>query len=313
MPFRPYILPLLLLLPAWLAAQDEAALIAKGDSLLAADRPAKAMEQFNAAVALKPDADALAARARGWYVQGKYDKFLKDCAAALDIDSLHPQANYQRALHAFRTNDNDGAVRFCTRALVRGAKPALQQQVLILRGQAGAASGHKRQAITDLVEGIGDRTDEVPAMKLLARLYNETGDPASSLAVLEKLCVLQPKDIGNWSNKGFELNQLERYTDALDAFDKALELDKDEPVVLSNKAYALLKLGRDEEAMTTVNRSLRSDATNAYALRTRALLYLRKGEGEKACNDLSLSKAMGNVPEVDALLKQHCAGVPARR
>jgi DNA primase len=44
-----------------------------------------------------------------------------------------------------------------------------------------------------------------------------------------------------------------------------------------------------------------------------ALLYLAKGEREKACNDLSLAKILGTVPEVDQLIQEHCGGTTAPR
>lgn len=296
-----------------LHAQNATMLIAQGDSLLEAARASKAMAKYNAAVAIAPSADALAGRARGWYYQGKYDKFLTDIKGALALDSLHPQANYQRALDAARTNDNTAVIHFTTQAIGPRTHAGLRRQALILRGEAEAATGQNEQAVADLRAGIDDRLDDAPAMKLLARLLDEAGDPAASLEVLEKLCAVQPADIGNWSNRGFELTKLERYEEAVDVLDKALVIDKDEPVVLSNKAYALLKLNRDEEALTVVGRSLKADATNPYALRTRALLYLRKGERAKACDDLTLAKAMGGAPEVDELIKQHCSGMPGKR
>lgn len=298
---------------AHLHGQDARHLIAQGDSLLEAGRASKAMAKYNAAVALAPTAEALAARARGWYFQGKYDKFLLDINGSLALDSLDPQANFQRALYSLRVNDNTGAVQYATRAAGPRAKPALRRHALLLRGEAGAASGRKEQAIADLKAGMDNRLDDTSAMKLLARLLDETGDAAASLEVLEKLCDVQPADIGNWSNRGFELNKLERYDEAVKVLDQALAIDKDEPVVLSNRAYALMKLDRDAEAFSDVGRSLKADGTNPYALRTRALLYLRKGERSKACDDLTLAKAMGGAPEVDELAKQHCSGMPGKR
>ena len=96
-------------------------------------------------------------------------------------------------------------------------------------------------------------------------------------------------------------------------FDHALILDKDEPVARSNRAYCLLKLGREQEAMTDVERSLKAYPANPWALRTRALLYLNKGEREKACSDLSLAKILGDVPEVDKLVQEHCGGTTSPR
>lgn len=288
---------------------DVSRLIAQGDSLLGADKVSKAMGKYNAAVELNPTADALAARAKGWLYQGRTREFLQDVTGAMTLDSLHPQANYQRALYAFRTGDHTAAVRYATQALVRPDKPNLRQRALIVRGQAEAAAGRRKEAITDLQAGTKDRMDEPEAMKLLARLLNEDGKPEASLEILEMLCAAHPEDIGNWSNKGFELNQLERYKEAIEALEHALAIDKDEPVVLSNKAFALMHLNRDKEALATVNKSLRADALNPYALRTRAMLYLRKGERDKACNDLLLSKVMGSLPDVEEMIKQHCGGM----
>lgn len=294
-------------------AQEANVLIAEGDSLLEVNSGNKAMEKFNAALDLGASADAYAARARGWFYLGKYDQFMADERKALSMDSLHVKANYQRALYAARTEDHFNTVLFSTHVVDVATDAELRKRALVLRGEAEAGLSMTDKAIADLNEGLKGNNENFPAMKTLARLYDKIGDPAASLSVLEKLCELQPDDIGNWTNRGFELSRLERYEEATQVLDHALTIDKDEPVVLSNMAYAQLMLGRDKEAFTNVNRSLRSDATNPYALRTRALLYLRKGDRDKACNDLTLSKAMGGAPEVDGLVKQHCSGMPKKR
>ncbi len=307
-------LTLLLVLSGHSASgQPASVLIAEGDTLLAQNSASKAMDKFNAALAAGHTADAFAARARGWFYQGKYDKFLADTREALALDSTHLLANYQRALYALRSEDAAAAITFASRTLSHGPNAELRRKALIVRGEAAALAGQTANAISDLEAGLEGNLTDVQAMKTLARLQDAAGNPGASLKVLEKLCELQPMDIGNWSNRGYELNQLQRYEDALKILDRALELDKDEPVVLSNKAYALLKLDRDQEALPLINKSLRSDRVNPYALRTRAMLLLRKGERDKACNDLTLAKAMGGAPEVDELVKQHCSGMPRKR
>lgn len=293
-------------------AQEATALIAQGDSLLEAGRAAKAMEKYDEAISLAPTADAYAGRARGWYYIGKFDKFNTDIASALELDSLHAKANYQFAVYALRSGNNKETIKLASRVQRKGPKE-LWDRAMVLRGEAEAAMGLNAPAITDISEGLGERLDDLPALKTLARLYDAMGEPDKSLTVLERLCAAEPGEIGNWSNRGFELSRLERYEEAVQVLDKALEFDKDEPVVLSNKAFALMKLDRDAEALTMVDRSLRADRANPYALRTRAMLYLRKGEKSKACDDLTLSKAMGGAPEVDSLIKQHCAGMPGKR
>ncbi len=289
-------------------AQNANTLIAEGDSLLESNSANKAMEKYNAALNLGATSDAYAARARGWFTLGKYDKFMADVRSALGLDSMNVKANYQRAAYAARSEDHFNTVLFATHVINIGTDSLLTAKSFVLRGEAEAALGMSDQAIADLAKGLKGNIEDLLAMKTLARLYDKTGDPGSSLLVLEKLCALQPDDIGNWTNRGYELSRLERYAEAMQVLDQALAIDKDEPVVLSNKAYAQFKLGLDADAFTNVNRSLKSDPTNPYALCTRAMLYLRKGDRKKACNDLSLSKAMGGAPEVDSLIKENCPG-----
>ena len=137
--------------------------------------------------------------------------------------------------------------------------------------------------------------------------------PLPEILTLEQLCAVQPEDIGNWTNRGYELAALGRFDEALTIYGEALALDKDEPTVLSNRAWALLKLGRQDEALSDVERSLKSYPANPYALRTRALLYVAKGQREKACADLELARIIGGVDDVLQLITEHCAGIAPKR
>lgn len=293
-------------------AQDASRYMAQGDSLLALDRPQKALDKYTKAVEKVPSAATYSARARAWFRLDRMDRFLLDVDQALKLDSLWTEANFQRAVYAARSEDHTAVVRFSSRALAHGAKDPLRSQLLVLRGQARAEKHDPTGAIADLVEGLGDRTDDPTALKTLARSYDAADDHEKSLSVLEKLCAVEPNDIGNWTNRGFELATLGRHEDALAVYGEALGLDPDEPTALSDRAWSLLQLHREDEALRDVERSLKSYPANAFALRTRALLYLKKGQHEKACSDLQLAHILGGVPEVDKLLDEHCAGQPRR-
>jgi tetratricopeptide (TPR) repeat protein len=311
------LLPLLMLatgvaMPATGHAQDAAQLIAQGDSLLAIDRPQKAVDKFTQAIEKDGSATSFAARARAWYKLDRMDRFLLDTEKALNLDSTHAEANYHKSVYAFRSEDYRNAERSATRSIGK-ATSALRQDALVIRGQARVELKKSPEAIADLKEGLGDRTENFAAMKSLARALDATGDHAGSLAVLEKLCTVEPYDIGNWTNRGFELASLGQYENALIIYEEALSIDKDEPTVLSNRANALLQLGRTDEAMQDVSRSLRSYPSNAFALRTRGILLARKGEKEKACADFQLARILGGVPDVDKLIEEYCGGIQPKR
>lgn len=288
-------------------------LVVEGDSLLRMDKPQKAVDKYTQAIDMEPSAGNYSARARAWYQMERMDRFLLDTEKALKLDSTHAEANYQRAMYAYRSDDFRMTDRLTTRSLDHGAKGKLRDQALILRGEARAELKRYKDAIADLKAGSGERTEDLVALKTLARMHDAVGDHASSLAVLEKLCTVEPNDIGNWTNRGFELTSLGRYEEALTIYGKALSMDKDEPTALSDRAFALMKLGRNQEALADVERSLKSYPSNAFALRTRAMLRLAKGEREKACSDLHLAHVIGGVPEVDQLIEKNCGGLQPKR
>lgn len=294
--------------------QESRQLILRGDSLLKLEKPQRALEFYEKAVVADPSATSLLARAKAWYMMDRMDRFLLDVEAALRKDSTSANGHYQRALYAWRAQDAAKAEWHTTKAIELATQPLLKAQAQLLRGQVRSESKRNLQAIGDLQQGLEGVPYDVEALKTLARLYDLEGRHEEALACLEKLCLLEPGQVGHWSNRGFELTMLGRYEEALTMIQEALSMDKDEPVALSNRAYVYMTLGREEEAWGDVERSLRSYPANAFALRTRAMLRLRKGDRAKACDDLTLAKALGGV-EVDKEIKENCdtSGAPKRR
>jgi tetratricopeptide (TPR) repeat protein len=59
-----------------------------------------------------------------------------------------------------------------------------------------------------------------------------------------------------WSNKGISFAALKRYEEALDCYDRALQIDPQSPVVWDNKGNALLNLGRYTESLDCYDKAL---------------------------------------------------------
>lgn len=287
-------------------AQNTRLLVLQGDSLLQLEKPQRAIDVYDQAIKLEPTADHYLARAKAWFAMDRMDQFLRDVEFALRKDSTNANANYQRAVYSLRAEDPVRAEAFATKAIDLSTAQYLKQKAYLIRGQARGELNQNHGAIEDLQKGIEGKPSDPEILRVLARLYDQTGRHADALNMLEKLCVLEPWDVGHWSNRGFELTMLERYDEALTMIGSALAIDKDEPVALSNRAYLYMQMNKDKEAWNDVEKSLRFYPANAFALRTRALLRIRRGDREKACEDLILSKALGGVLDVDSLLKEHC-------
>ena len=220
------------------------------------------------------------------------------------------EGHYQRGIYSMRAKDMELTESHAGRSIVHARNDHWRALSHNLRGEARAEQGKPEGAIEDFEQARSLGLEDVGAMRTLARLYDAEDRYADALHVLDRLCELEPNDLGHWTNKGYELTMLERFDDALAALDRALAYDPDEPIALSNKAYTYLRMQKNDEAWVEVEKSLRNYPSNPYALRTRAVLRLRKGEREKACEDLGLAKALGEIPEVDSLILQNC-GTPA--
>ncbi len=295
--------------------QESRILIIRGDSLLRLEKPQRALDYYDQAVQADPSATTLLARAKAWYMMDRMDRFVQDVDAALRKDSTSANGHYQRALYALRAQDPERAEYHSGKAIDYATLPMLKAQAHLVRGLVRSESKRPTSAIEDLELGLAGVPDDAEALRTLARLYDQDGRHADALSVLEKLCVIEPGQVGHWTNRGFELTMLGRYDEALKMIQEALTMDKDEPVALSNRAYVRMLMGQDADAWSDVERSLRSYPSNAFALRTRAMLRIRKGERAKACDDLTLAKALGGVPEVDQLIKENCdtSGTKQRR
>lgn len=311
LPIRSLCLGLSPLLTAWtiaLIAQPVVRIVAQGDSLIEAGRASNSIEVFEKALRTERSSMTLTGRGRGYYAVGKYDKAQTDADQALKLDSTYAPALYLSAQLAQRNMDVLAAEAFATKAIASARDSVTIARAHLLRGDARAVLKRYSEAVEDLEIGTAKLSWDIEHLKELARLYDQVRRHEDALRVLERLCDMEPTDMGHWVNRAYELAQLERYPEALDAVQRALLMDKDEPIALGHRAYIHMKMGRDQEAWNDVERSLRNFAPNAYALRTRALLRLKRGDSVKACNDLTYAQALEEIPEVERLIQQHCQG-----
>ena len=85
-----------------------------------------------------------------------------------------------------------------------------------------------------------------------SRKYNELLDRCS--IILSK----NPRHLNALKYKAYSLYFLERYEEAVSCYDKAIEIESDDPSLYSGKSKSLEKLGRIEEAIYCQNLAKKS-------------------------------------------------------
>jgi tetratricopeptide (TPR) repeat protein len=101
-----------------------------------------------------------------------------------------------------------------------------------------------------------------------------------ALAAYEQALRLDPNDADAYNNKGNALTGLNRYEEALAAYEQALRLDPNYTYAYNNKGYALYGLKRYEEALAAYDQAifLNPNYTEAYNNKGIALYTLKRNE-----------------------------------
>jgi tetratricopeptide (TPR) repeat protein/cold shock CspA family protein len=108
----------------------------------------------------------------------------------------------------------------------------------------------------DLLEQAEQQEPENPyVLGPLAFCYSRLKRHTQAIGLYEKLCELQP-DVARWPyGLGYQYYDQQQYAEAMEYFDRALEIEPSYIVVLYRKGYALSTIkGKEGQALTTFER-----------------------------------------------------------
>ena len=128
--------------------------------------------------------------------------------------------------------------------------------------------------------------------KLAARLLQEEYY-AQAIDCYDKAIELNPNNIDSWYNRGLALNNLSRYEEAILCYDKVIKIDPKHVYAWNSKGYALNYMGKFQEAIKSYDRVLEIDENNVTAWYNRGLALTNIGKYEEAI------KSYDRVLEID--------------
>jgi tetratricopeptide (TPR) repeat protein len=95
----------------------------------------------------------------------------------------------------------------------------------------------------------------------------QEGKFIEAIEYFDKILEIEPNDSIALGNKGAALTQLNRHKDALLIYDKALQLDPTNTNILNNKAATLFNIGKIDESLQTLDEILEIEPGNANVLK----------------------------------------------
>ena len=120
--------------------------------------------------------------------------------------------------------------------------------------------------------------------------HDDLGKYDEGIECYDKALEIDGKYVTAWYNKGISLHDLGRYEEAIESFDKALEIDDKHVNACYNKGAVLAKLGRYDEAIEYYDKALEIDDkyVNAWNNKGVALNHLGKHKEAIRCYDRAL-------------------------
>ena len=168
----------------------------------------------------------------------------------------------------------------------------------------------KWHAIAIVSEGI-DKDLEARAWRSVGYLTRKyKNDSGAAINAYDKAIQLDPLYAKAYNNRGVAKAKLGRHEEAITDYDKAIRLDPSASAYY-NRGIAKAKLGRHEEAITDYDKAIRLDPGHAKAYNSRGNAKVKLGRHEEAITDYD--KAVRLDPSARAYYNRGKTNISLRR
>ena len=240
--------------------------------------PKEAVGYYTTAIALWPD------YSKGYYNRGlaalragDYPRAKADLDKAEEMMPESVDVYLYRALAHQGLRQYDAAIRDLDRAIERGTPLT---RALLMRSRVRDLAGDKEGAKKDLAEGMKQEpTDDLGwSSRGTARIST---DPEGAVKDFDAALALNPRALAAMQNRASALSKLGRHQEAIQTFNKLLELYPDYVPGRIGRGVQHAREGNWQAAVTDAQDALRRDpspATTYQAANIHALLYRSRPE-----------------------------------
>lgn len=161
----------------------------------------------------------------------------------------------------------------------------------LLLGRLYRLNNDHAKAEEEFKTAVRLRPDSEEAVTTLAYLYNEEGNSRRAADVLASVPE-SSRTAKLYSALGFTYEQQKNYKQAVTAYRKAVDLDKDNLDAMRGLAQNLLNDGQADAALEQYKQIADADPQDAQAYLRMAEIYRRKGNFDKALENLGKADAL---------------------
>ena len=132
--------------------------------------------------------------------------------------------------------------------------------------------------------------DSEEALSMLAYLYNDEGDSKRATELLNKVPEAQ-RTSKMYGTLGYSYEQLKDYANAVKAYRKALEMDRDNLEAARGLAQNLLNNNQPDQALDVYKQIAEADPHDVHTYMSMAEIYRRQGKFDQALDALKKADA----------------------
>ncbi|WP_243545354.1 M48 family metallopeptidase [Pseudodesulfovibrio tunisiensis] len=152
-----------------------------------------------------------------------------------------------------------------------------------------------KDRISRMPETFTDRRDDTTRLKRVQMLCRaKMSDPAQALAYWDTKSPAEFSAL-DWTGKAIVLDRLKRKEDARKAFETALALDDDDPLILREAGAFFFKLGDNNRAFVLLQKALIKNPKDLMAVFFLARLQAEAGDFPRAISNMN--KVLTKVPK----------------
>ncbi|MEV0182418.1 tetratricopeptide repeat protein [Streptomyces sp. NPDC050625] len=261
------------------------AMALRGDAFARDGEHARALEEYDRALALDPDlvrAHRAKAATRGGL--GDYEAAVAGLDRVVALEPDNPYNVILRGEYHRLLRHHDEALRDLTEGILRD--PA-SEFARASRGAAHERAGDLDAALADLDRALELKPDYAWALGRRARVWRGLGDHDRQLADLDRAIALWPDWGWGHCERGDALRVAGRDEEALADYTRALAIDPGYASAYASRGVSLSNLGRHREALADLDRALELNPSYPWALCRRAEVHLELDGTERALADAS--------------------------
>jgi len=236
-------------------------------------------------------------------------KINEDYAACLTRDPVNPDAWLSLIANNILLHNWDEAISRYGESwpFISGEQDKLTRSWLGCLALAFAGDAIEKEDTEPLYDVTIKGNLDPHITKAVNSLLNEIKDIDGYKVKWEKAMQIHELFINHldWKSKGNQFYELRQYKKAINAYEKAIELEPDNPIVWFNKGLALREFGRYDEALVAFDKGLESrNELHAWLNKRDLLVKLCRYEDALNANDkvIELNPKFGEKKETVAFL-----------